>query len=512
MAIDDIFKEMPADKRRSVIRCIMAEGMVSRASEAISNSVFLISLALWLGASNSLIGLLGAIPFLSNIFQLVGVVVVQRLHDRRLIVLVSGFVGRMFLILVVIAPFFAHEKFAIWLVILGIALRYSMGAISACAFNSWSRDLIPMRSLGKFHGRRLTFFIIVAAAVGAIGAEIMERWPAELVENTGFTSYSFLFLIAMFLGVISMILIRKIPHPDLAEDEKNNYKNSFDRHVFVKPFLNKHYRNLLFSLGSWNFAINIATPFFSVYMLSYLGYDTRIVVFMNICSQISNMFFLRIWGKMADQIGHNRILQIAAPLFVMCLLGWVLLSALSKNYDVRAYLLLLHIVMGCATAGMLLGSTTLSFALAPDKSATSFLAMYSIVSSLFSGMAPLFGGYFSEFLQHNLHHSSFAFAGFKANEFGFWSVFFAASFLFAFIAMCFVMRLGEAEENSQKRLIQREIVSDAGKILRTISSIAGLREIIMTPMSLAIGLAKNKRHSFPQREKLRKDCAYEAGK
>jgi hypothetical protein len=38
--------------------------------------------------------------------------VVQRLHDRRLIVLVSGFVGRMFLLLVVIAPFFAHEKFA----------------------------------------------------------------------------------------------------------------------------------------------------------------------------------------------------------------------------------------------------------------------------------------------------------------------------------------------------------------------------------------------------------------
>ncbi len=50
----------------------------------------------------------------------------------------------------------------------------------------------------------------------------------------------------------------------------------------------------------WNFALNLAVPFFAVYMLTRLGLSLPTVIGFTMLSQITNVLFARVWGAMAD--------------------------------------------------------------------------------------------------------------------------------------------------------------------------------------------------------------------
>jgi hypothetical protein len=49
------------------------------------------------------------------------------------------------------------------------------------------------------------------------------------------------------------------------------------------------FRRLIIFLSSWNFAANLAAPFFTVYMLKSLGFSMTKVLALTIASQLSNL-------------------------------------------------------------------------------------------------------------------------------------------------------------------------------------------------------------------------------
>jgi len=62
----------------------------------------------------------------------------------------------------------------------------------------------------------------------------------------------------------------------------------------VMPFKDNNFKNLLIFLGSWNFAVNLAAPFFTVYMLKRLQLGISLVIALTVLSQVMNLIFLRI--------------------------------------------------------------------------------------------------------------------------------------------------------------------------------------------------------------------------
>jgi hypothetical protein len=46
-------------------------------------------------------------------------------------------------------------------------------------------------------------------------------------------------------------------------------------------------------LGSWNFAVNLAAPFFTMHMLKRLKLDIVVIVLLTTLSQFANIFVLR---------------------------------------------------------------------------------------------------------------------------------------------------------------------------------------------------------------------------
>lgn len=476
---------------------VVFEGMASQTMESLTKGVFLVGLALQLGASNFVVGLLGAVPFLSNLFQIPAILLVERYRDRRTIVVICSFIGRSFLLIVALATLIPNKQLALTIVILSVAMRYCFGALANCAWNSWMRDLVPKVILGKFFGKRMSATTSIAAIVGISAGFFLDWWHTNHPES-GVHGYFALYFLGFMAAMTSSSIITTIPHPRMREPEVKVYSGKFSfRHMIKEPLKNENFRKLIFFLMSWNFAINLASPFFTVYMLKTLHYDMIFVVSLTLMSQLVNAFSLKLWGKKTDKYSNKTVLGICGTLFVFCIFGWTFATYPDNRDYTTALLVVLHILMGIALSGVSLSTANIAMKLTPSAKATSYLAINTVLSSSAAGIAPLFGGFFADYFEDKTLSMDFHWHGAMQDIFistmniKEWGFFFLIAFvlgLYSLRRLALVKEEGEVHEN----VVIREIMMDTGKVLKSLSTVDGLRDFTMAPMAMMVNLVKRK--------------------
>jgi MFS family permease len=498
-------EDRPASARRlsyeetqSGLRKVIIEGMASQTMEALTKGVFLIGFAIELGASNFVVGLLGAVPFLSNLFQIPAVHMVEKYRNRKKIVAMSCFIGRAFLLVVAIVPFVEDKRIALMILTMSIATRYCVGAMAGCAWNSWMRDLVPKVILSKFFSKRLFYTTTASAFVGLSAGFFLDWWDGSSAHPL--YGYSVLYFCGFVAAMVSSTMILSIPHPAMQEPEVKQYHNKFTLRYLKEPLEHANFRKFVGFLMSWNFAINLASPFFAVYMIKTLHYDMFFVVSITLMGQLINAFTLNVWGRYSDKYSNKTVLGVCGTLFIFSILGWTLTTLPEKHEYTTAILIGLHIVMGVSMSGVNLTTASLAMKLTPSKKATSFLAVNTILSSFAAGVAPLFGGFFADFFEDKMLNLDFHWHNTAGETFvntlviGHWDFFFILAFILGLYSL---RRLALIEEDGSvhEKVVIREIMLDTGKVLRSLSTIDGLRELTMAPMAMMINIVKkdNKR-------------------
>ena len=206
-------------------------------------------------------------------------------------------------------------------------------------------------------------------------------------------AYSVLFVISAGLGFFGVWLLSITPEqPMPPADQRTRILP-----LLAAPFRDSNFRRLIVFLSSWNFAANLAAPFFAVYMLRTLGYSMTMVIVLTTASQLSNLAALGLWGNLIDRFSNKAVLEISAPLFLACTLAWTF-TGLAWVQPMTLYLLFaVHVLMGIATAGVALASGNIAMKLSPAGQATAFLAASSVVSATCAAIAPIIGGLCADF-------------------------------------------------------------------------------------------------------------------
>lgn len=469
---------------------MIQEGIASQVMESFTTGVFLVGIALHFGASNMVIGLLGSIPFLSNLFQIPAIHWVEKSRNRKHIVFVSSLIARSFLLCIVITPLIADDNIALAVIIGGMAVRYSIGAMGSCAWNSWVKDLLPTKRAGAFLGLRL-YYRTGAATLLSIAAAFFIDWWSTSYPDMQVWSYAILFFLGFLAAMISSYLILKIPHPEMSEPEVEEYDKSVRFAYLRRPLRHENFRKLIWFLFTWNFAVNLAAPFFTVYMLKTLQYDMTFVLILTVISQIMHTFTLRLWGKYSDLYSNKTVLRISGSLFVFCIFGWTFATFPDKHFLTTPLLVVLHMLMGIAMAGVTLSAGNIALKLAPRRQATSFLAVKSILISLSAGIAPLFGGFFADFFEDkslsiniNWEDSSDNLL-FHTLSIKHWDFFFLLAFFIGLYSLRYLMRV-EEEGSVKHNVAVRAMMQDTTRAIRGISSIAGMRDAAMFPLKMMV--------------------------
>ncbi len=475
---------------QSGLNNIIKDGIASQAMGVLTGGAFLIAFAIKLGASNFVIGLLAAIGPLSQLLQLPSIYLVEKIRNRKAITIAAAAVSRLFWLLIVLIPFLFADTLGLGILLVSLVAVSALGAVSGCSWNSWMRDLIPSDILGSFFSRRMRIATGVAIVISLAAAAYLDIWK-KLFADYEIHGYAILFLAGFGAGAIGVYFISRIPEPRMpkAAEKVKIFK------LLIQPFRDENFRKLIAFLASWNFAVNLAAPFFMVYMLRRLGLSMSFIIALSILSQVVNFAFLRLWGRFTDRFSNKSVLAISGPLFILSILGWTFTTMPEKYILTIPLLVVIHIVMGLASAGIALASGNIGLKLAPQGQATAYLATNTIVNSIAAGIAPILGGKFADLfsgrelawtLEYTSPTGKFTLPTLNLQQ---WDFFFALAFLIGLYSLhrlAMVKETGEVEE----KIIARELFSEISGQVRTLSSVEGIRQMISFPFSIVRNLAE----------------------
>jgi MFS family permease len=461
------------------------EGMLSMGFFSITTSGFLAAFALALGANNLQIGILAAIPFITQLIQLPTIVFIEHFRNRKPLTVITWFIAQGLWIPMALIPLFIDtpSAAAISALLFLLGVRGVFAAVTACGWNSWLRDLIPHDIIGHIYSKRLTMATIVAIVFSLCTAFFIDYWKASFPNENEILGYTIAFLFgAIFLGLTSPIVMSRIPEPQMQVE--TNTQSLWT--TLTAPLKDVNFRRLIRFLFFWAFASNLAIPFFAVYMLRKLGMPLSSVIGLSVLSQLFNILFLRVWGTFVDRFSSKTILSLNVTLYILVILSWTFTTMPGTYYLTIPLLVILHIFAGIATAGITLTVATIGLKLAPRGYATSYLAGVSLATALGTGIGPIVGGLLADFFSVREFQINFIwkaptqFLQLPALSFAGLDFLFALAFIIGLLTLNALANIREEGEVG-KEVVLDELMAYTRSITRAVSSVPGLRFISMFP-------------------------------
>jgi MFS family permease len=253
-----------------------------------------------------------------------------------------------------------------------------------------------------------------------------------------------------------------------------------------EPLADLNFRRLTVFLASWQFAINLATPFFTVFIVKQLGYDMTFVMVLSVVSQLSNLIALRNWGALADRFANKSVLLVAAPTYILCIVGMIGASQIAHGPWLIAYLVVLHLFMGSAIAGATLATTSIALKLSPKGQSTAYVATAGVATAIAAGFAPILGGAFADFfaarqfeilLRWTSPQGVALISPLRLSQWDFYFLISGAIGLYAIHRLTLVTESGEIKRSE----MMEQVLNQTRRTVRNVSTVAGLRTLTYLP-------------------------------
>lgn len=364
---------------------MIKDGLATEAMSTLTGGTFLVALALQLGASNFQIGLLAALPTLTNVFQLLAVWLVQKYNNRKAVTVATNFFARFPLLAIGSLPFLFSAGTTIYALIFLLFFHHLFGSVAGASWNSWMKDLVPEERLGSYFSNRNRLTQTLNVVVSLLLALILELVKKYYPGNELLT-HSSMFLLGGLLGLIGTYLLTRTPEPVGKPATEKMMK------LLSKPLKDVNFRRLLLFNSSWSFALNLAVPFLTVYMLNTVGLPLSYVIGFGILGQFAGILAIRVWGKYSDKYSNKTMILIAAPIYIICILGWSMVSIPHSDVIQVLVIAIISIVSGITTSGINLALTNIGLKMAPKEGAIAYISARNVVVAIATALGPLLGG------------------------------------------------------------------------------------------------------------------------
>lgn len=366
---------------KGALRSATAEGVAYGAFLGFGDH-FIVAYAVALQTNSLQIGILTSLPgFLASLAQLWDVELVRLLKSRRMVILTFALAqGLMFLPILALA--FGHLSNPGWWLVFFATLYSIFGALISPAWGSLMAELVPDRLRGKYfslRGRLSTLATVLTFLFGGIFLNF-------LVQR-GLWGFAVLFGAAVLARLVSWVLLHRLYEvPMRPEVAGQATVNKFIRSLPVTNL--GRYILFLFAMG---FAVNIASPYFTVYQLRDLKFSYLAFTALETVSSLATLLAITRWGQAADRAGNLKMLVLSSALIPFVPLLWLLSTNL-------AYLGLVQAFSGLAWAGFNLCSVNYLFDATTAENRTRYLGYFNACNGLAAGLGAFLGGYLAPHL------------------------------------------------------------------------------------------------------------------
>jgi MFS family permease len=337
---------------------------------------FLTGYLLYLGANSKQIGFVLAISALVNLIQIPMAVLMQKIRNRKVMVLLLATASRLIWLSVALIPLFVLDQFAVTVYTILFTLAFLFNGACGVVWASLMSDVVPVSVRGRFFGIRNAIVGALSSLALFIGGQILDAYP-------GGQGFAYVFIICAILVVFNTPIMFFYPNAP--------FEPSTETHPFrmlKKPFSDTAYVKSMLFIGVYVFILNITIPLFSYVMLdvihlSYSWVSTIIVIF-TLAAMTGNY----VWGNLNARYSNQTLVFYSLPFIALGCLLWITLLFLPT----LLVLILIHIVLGFGLAGFnqlvfnyVIGDT-------PKSERPMYIASFSAVTGTFTFLGPLLGG------------------------------------------------------------------------------------------------------------------------
>ncbi len=333
--------------------------------------------ALELKATTAQIGLLSSIPNLIVGFsQLAAPQLSEKAGSRKGLILPMVFMHALMFIPILLIPFIIGNN-QVWYLIAFITVSTVFGAIANPAWGSLMADLVPIRLRGRYFSTRGQIAGIITLVFSFIAGGIL-----QLLTDTPFIGFAILFGGATAFRLLSLYFLSRMYEPepsDYAEDDRPLIH-------MVRHVGSSNLGRFTIYIALVCFVTNLASPFFSVYMLSDLRFNYVTFTIVTSAASVASLAFLAYWGRRADLAGNIKVVKITSFMIPLVPLLWLA----SKNVY---YLIFAQIVSGFAWSGFNLAGVNFVYDASEAQNRTKHIAVFNTITCLATFLGALIGGY-----------------------------------------------------------------------------------------------------------------------
>jgi len=363
------------------------DGALASIYGSLAGGIFLMGFALKiLNAKAEQIGFLAALPMFANLIQLLGSYIIEKTGKKKMLCYICAVASRALWVLIIMLPlkiFAPLQDVRVWVLVVVIGISSLLGSLSGVGWLAWMSDLVPENIRGTYFGKRNMIASIFGMIAILAGGKFITFWETKYSEVNPYGFIS-LFIIGLAAGAIGALFLSRIPE---AEMESKAKEAEFELSGFFKPLKDKNFLALILFVSAWIFAIQLAGPFYGVYMINTLKIDFTNISIFGAIATFATLFMMKTWGPISDKLGNKPIIIVSGLVLVVVPFIWVL--ALPGKYYIPV--LLAHILSGGFTAGAGLSQFNILLKLSPKKGRSVYLASFAAITGFVGAIAPIAG-------------------------------------------------------------------------------------------------------------------------
>ena len=400
-----------------------------------------------LGGSATIVGIIAGMMPLLVIFQIPAANYIPRVGFKRFVY--AGWGTRvLFIFAIALVPLThrfldAHNRLALVLVLL-FFFNLSRG-ISSCAWLPWITALVPSTLRGKY--------LSVDAAVQNLASCLTFLFAAAcLGGNPGSWQFAVLFAFSAVTGAISLSFLKRIPDAEIPEE----VRASRNRVPWIEMARYRPFAKLLWAVIGAAITYGGMTAFTVAFLKVHAGLAEGRILLITSVSFLGGLSSLGLLGARLDRVGSKPVLKFCFGAWVVVLLGWMGLSGGAFPIGLFA-ILTLQFAMGLLAALIQMANTRLAMAIIPVMGRNHFFAIYSVVSNVTLGLAPIAWGLLIDLVGTR----SPLWLGIEWNRF---TVFFAGAALASIGTLLLVRRLEEPQAVSMEELLREILIQTPQRV------------------------------------------------
>ncbi len=329
-----------------------------------------------LGATSTQIGALASIAsFFGMLLPIPGAQWANRIGSQKRVVLITYSLQYVAVFGALLVPFFTKGSTAVILATGLLALRAAFLNMGNSSWTAFAGQIIPPDRRGRFFSARKTVMALATFTFVPLAGYLIEIFAEPL-------GYQVSFFMAVVFGAIAQSFYARIPELSPVSSKKKADRTS----VIWKSFVaNRTFFRFTLASMWFNFAWQLAGPYFGVYQVTELGATPRIVGLLSMASSILRMFGQQLSGRLVDRRG-------ARLTYVLCMIFIPVVPFIWLPLTKPWHLIFVVLPSGFLWAGYEIANFNLMLELPSKHDQTQAIATYATLVGLANILGPLVGG------------------------------------------------------------------------------------------------------------------------